>query len=526
MPAALILITGFVLALRLALGDYVVVKPSFFVATVSFIAAWLFLFCVKGDIRKPMAMRMLAIAVTMPLLAWSVPSLGLLFVIMCVWVPLAAGRFDLFAPVYLFSLLLLPGLDHTLMLGPVKLVEFGVHDALALGAALAIFVNPAKARGRVEWDFAVMLVVFTIAMATARETTASHHLRALTEISLELALPYYIVSRGLRSSEELKAAMLWLGASGVVVAGLLVFEVWKAWPIYQELYPLHELPTLMLVKLRAGLIRAGGPFVEPTSVAMVLAICVTALYLSRDAMRNRGCYLLVIGALVAGLIAPQSRGAWIGAAIAIAAADLLRGHYVQLGQKLFVVGGAVSMLFLSAQFDPALAETLGMSGGSSETSEYRRLLLSRGLEVFAERPFTGYSMRQLQELLPDLVQGEGIIDFVNSYIWMMLIAGLSGLLVFVAPFVLFLLAILRRGRFQGAAKRDVEAGAFVFGILLMYLEMLFFTSFGTRPALCLFGCFGFAVAFLRLQHRPAEELVSTEEAPVPTASFELRPIVP
>jgi len=499
MPAVLILIAGLALTFRLATGDYLVVKPSFFVGTVSAVAVLLFLYCLKREVREPMERRLLAIAVTMPVLAWSIPNLGLLLVIMCLWVPVAAWRFNLIAPVYLFSLLLLPGLDHTLKLGSLKLVEFGAHDALALGAAVAIFVNSAKGRCRIEWDIVVLLVVFTIAMAVARETSLSHHLRALTEVSLELALPYYIVSRGLRTSEELKSAMLWLSAGGIVIAALLTFEVWKAWPIYQELYRLFELPTLMLVKVRAGLIRAGGPFVEPTSVAMVLAICVMALYLSRDFMRGRRYFLLLMAVAVVGLIAPQSRGAWVGVFIAIAAADALRGRYIQLGQKLFVVAGAISFLFLAAQFYPYLSETLGLSGGSSTSSDYRRLLLSRGIELFAGRPVMGYSMRELHQLLPDLVQGEGIIDFVNTYIWIMLIAGLPGLAVFASPFVLFLTGIIRKGRFRGVSKRDVEAGAFVFGVLLMMMEMLFFTSFGTRPSFYLFALFGFAAAFLRLQ---------------------------
>jgi len=511
MPAILILVAGLALTFRLAAGDYLIVKPSFFVGTVSAAAILLFLFSLKHDVRKPIETRMLAIAVTMPVLAWSVPNLGLLFVIMCLWVPVAARRFNLIAPVYLFSLLLLPGLDYTLELGSLKLVEFGVHDALAIGAALAIFVNPAKGRCRIEWDFAVLLVVFTIAMAVARETSVSHHLRALTEVSLELALPYYIVSRGVRTSDELKSAMLWLGAGGVVIAALLIFEVWKAWPVYQELYRLFELPTLMLVKVRAGLIRAGGPFVEPTSVAMVLAICIMALHLSRDFIRGRRYYLLLMAVAVAGLVAPQSRGAWVGLFIAIVAADALRGRYALLGQKFFVAAGAVSLLFLAAQFHPYLSETLGLSGGSSASSDYRRQLLSRGFEVFANRPIMGYSTAELHHLLPDLVQGEGIIDFVNTYMWIMLIAGLFGLIVFVAPFVLFLTGIVRKGRFQGASKRDVGAGAFVFGCLLMMMEMLFFTSFGTRPAFYLFALFGFAAAFLRLQ-RESKVVTSPAEA--------------
>lgn len=268
------------------------------------------------------------------------------------------------------------------------------------------------------------------------------------------------------------------------------------------------------------MIRAGGPFVEPTSVAMVLAMCTLALYLSRDYFRNRRTYILLMAVAVAGLIMPQSRGAWVGACIAIAAADILRGHYAQFGRKVFLAGGAISGLFLAAQFSPYLSETLGFSGGSTASSDYRRLLLNRGLEEFANRPILGHSMQELQPRLPDLVQGEGIIDFVNAYIWIMLIGGLVGLVLFLGPFVLFLIGIHRSGRFRGPKKRDVEAGVFVFGTLLMIMEMLFFTSFGmTRPAFYQFALFGFAAAFLRLQGKPDLAVLPAEpqEKPAPLA---------
>lgn len=133
----------------------------------------------------------------------------------------------LIVPVYLFSLLLLPGLDDTISIGSLKLVEFSVHDALALGAAAAIFVHPDKAKCRIEWDIIVLSVVLMISLAIARDTSISHHFRALAETSLDLALPYYIVSRGLRTSDELRSSMLWLSAGGIVIAALLIFEVWK-----------------------------------------------------------------------------------------------------------------------------------------------------------------------------------------------------------------------------------------------------------------------------------------------------------
>ena len=510
MPAPIVIITGIALALRLLLGEYQTIKPSLFVAVVSAMAIGLFMFCLKREIRDHTGKRMMAIAVCMPILAWSLPSLWMLYILMCLWVPLAAGhfnrtspaylwRFSLIVPIYLFSLLLLPALDDALMIGSLKLVRFGVHDALALGAAWAVFHHAGKGKCRAGWDLVAFAVVAVIAVAEARGTTISHNIRSLVEVGMDYGLPYYIVSRGLRTGEDLRTTMLWLGAGGVVLSAILLFEFQRNWPIYIVLYPNYDLHTLILVKMRAGMIRAGGPFVEPTSVAMLLAVCTLALYLSREYFRTRWHYFLILLVGIVGLVAPQSRGAWTGLCLAIAIADGLRGRYAALATKVFVLGGAAASLFLAAHFSPVLSEMLGLSGGSRETSDYRRLLLDRGWEEFLKSPLLGYSMPELEFRLSDLVQGEGIIDFVNAYVWIMLIAGIGGLVVFAGSYVYFMYKIVRTGRLKGRRNLDANAGAFAVAVIAMMMEMFFFTSFGTRPAVFLFILYGFSAAFLRQQ---------------------------
>lgn len=499
MPVPIVIITTITLGIRLLMGHYQVIKPSLFIAILSVMALGLFFVCLKRNIRHSIGARTLAISVCMPLLAWSLPSLWMLYVLMCFWVPMASRRFNLIVPVYLFSLLLLPELGDELMIGSLKLVKFSVHHALALGAAIAVFRHPAKGKCRGQWDVAAFSVVFVIAIAQARDTSVSHHIRSLIEVTTELGLPYYIASRGLRTGDDLRSAMLWLGAGGLILSAILLFEHQRSWPIYNVLYPAYDLNTLLLVKSRAGMLRAGGPFLEPTSVAMVLAVCTLALYLCRDFFRTRWHHFLVMIAAFVGLVAPQSRGAWIGLCLAIAIADVLRGRYGALMAKVFTVGGAAASLFLVASFSPTLSEMLGLSGGSAETSDYRRLLLERGWEEFLKDPLFGSPLPDLQVRLTDLIQGEGIIDFVNTYIWIMLIAGIGGLFLFMGAFLYFLYKVLRTGRFRGPGSLDGNSGAFAFAAIAMMLEMFFFTSFGGRPAFYLFVLFGFSAAYIRLQ---------------------------
>jgi hypothetical protein len=499
-------LTAAILSLGLIAAIYLTIRPAFHIAIISCAAIVLFLYCLRPDAARAMMPRAPIVAIGMPVLAWSLPNVWVLYAAMLAWVPLVAGRRSYIVPLYLYSLLLLPGLDETIALGSIKLFDFGVHDALGLGAAAALLPHAGKARPRVMLDLPAVSVMLLLIAALARDTSLTNFLRVAVNVTLDLGLPYYIVSRGVRTIDEFRTAMLWLGCGGITLSAILIYETWASWPIYNQLYAYYDVSTLLIVKARGGVLRSGGPFVEPTSAAMVLATCVLALWLSRDYLRSRWQSMLLFAFALIGLSAPQSRGAWLGLLTALAMVLVFRGRYAQLVRSAIVIGAAGAMLFLAAQVSPYLSETMGLSGGSSETSQYRRLLFDRGIEEFWHSPVWGYSMPQVTLRLSDLRQGEGIVDFVNSYIWILLISGAIGTLIFVGAFVNFLLRMLKFRRPIGGDHGNVIAGSFVFAGLAMPMEMLFFTSFGGRPGFFVFVMFGFAAAFITIRERESSAL--------------------
>ena len=510
-----------VIAAAFLILAYFTIKHALHVATLGGLAAALFLFCLPAAARRDMAGRCLFIVVGMPIIGWSFTNPWLLYLVMCLWVPMVALRIDKIVPVYLFSLLMLPGLDSTAAIGALKLFDFGVHDALAIGAAIALFLNPAKARSNWLIDLPACALLLLLAAALARDTSFSNFLRSSSNVILDLGLPYYIVSRGIRTMKECRAILLWLGCGGTVLSAILFYEFIRFWPIYNELYVNYELSTLLLVKSRGGFLRAGGPFVESTSAAMILAICVLALSLCRNQFRTRWYFFAAMAFCCVGLVAPQSRGAWVGLFFAMAAAEIYRRRYFQLSVGAVVVAAGIALIAVGAQFSSSFSESIGLSGNSSDTSDYRRLLLMRGLQEFSNSPLIGFSLPEAQWRLHDLIQGEGIVDFVNSYVWIMMISGIVGLAVFIWAFVFFIIRSLafrpsRRKRYD-----DAEVPAFIFSSLVMMMEMLFFTSFGTRPAIFVFGLFGFSAAFLKIAHLRAHRrspVVRLPETPAPVAS--------
>lgn len=483
------------------LAAYLFIKPALHIAIVSGAAILLFTSCLTPQLKRSVAPAAMTIGVGTPLLAWALPNIWLLHLAMVALVPLFARRLNQVAPIYLFALLLLPGLDDMVSLGSLKLCDFGVQDALAVGATAAVFLTR-RGRGaaRPDLDLPAIGVVLLIVAALARDTTVTNFIRVFCNAFLDLWLPYYVLSRSVRSADDVRACMVWLSCGGAVLSVVLMYEIWKAWPIYNELYAHYGVQTLLLVKARGGILRPGGPFVEPTSIAMVLTSCVLAVWLARSAFRSRHHHIAMLVLLLAGLCAPQSRGAWIGLLIGMALADLFRRRYSRLAWRIvpIAIGGVVLMAL--ARVSPMVAETLGMTGTSSASGEYRKLLLDRGFEEFLHSPIWGYSVPQLWVRLHDLKQGENIIDFVNTYIWIMLISGGIGLAIFVGSFLFFLVRLWRQ---RGG--KDADVAAFVFAGLAMPMEMLFFTSFGGRPAFFIFIFFGLASALIAARGRALSE---------------------
>jgi len=490
-------------------------KPAFIVAVVTCAGLGLFFHSLKPAAAQAMVTRVCVAAVGMPLLAWALPSVWLLYFAMLVWIPLLAGRTGNVAPVYLYTLLLLPGLDTTAAIGSIKLFDIGVHDALGLGAATALLVSTGKGRTRPALDLPVAALILMFTFVFARGTSITNTVRVAIDMGLDYGLPYYIVSRGIRSIEEAQRTQLWLACGAITLASILTYEAWTAWPIYNELYNHYSLSTLLLVKLRGGILRAGGPFVEPTSAAMILGMCIFALWLSRDFFRSKWHHVLVMGASLVGLAAPQSRGAWIGLMLAIAAALFFRRRYFTLARWSAVLAAIGVLLYTLAQNSPTLAESIGLTGNSADTSEYRRDLLSRGMEEFWKKPLSGYSMPDLLIAMDDMKQGEGIVDFVNTYLWIMLVAGAFGVFLFAGTFIYFLVRLLPLRRPIPDFPQSITVATFAFGALIMPFEMLFFTSFGGRVAFFVFGLFGFTAALVTIRERERRKRRAVRSITVP-----------
>ena len=364
----------------LALWAYFVIKPALFVVILSGIALSIFYACLRREWRTQLGWGPALVAVALPLFAWSMPNVWLLYAAMALVVPVGARRDAQIAPLYLFALLLLPGLDTVIVIGTLKLFDCGVHDMLGIGALARLALAARRTPVAVRFDLPAAALITLLVFAIARDTSMTNALRVTITMLLDCAMPYYILSRAVSRPEDVKRCMVHLAAAAAILAVILLYEVRTSWPVYNGLYNAYGLNLILLVKQRGGYLRSGGPFLESTSVAMVMAWCILAAWLARFAFRTRLSHRVVLGLLLVGLTAPQSRGAWIGLLLGTIVADLYRGRIAAIAGRLAGVAALGAVMVALAPAVPYLANMLGKSAETASTVDYRARLLSRGME--------------------------------------------------------------------------------------------------------------------------------------------------
>jgi O-antigen ligase len=132
----------------------------------------------------------------------------------------------------------------------------------------------------------------------------------------------------------------------------------------------------------------------------------------------------------------------------------------------------------------ALGALFGSDQADLSSIEYRKQLLDISLGLIKQSPWFGVPDYAAQ--MQSLKQGEGIIDIVNSYVGIMLDAGVVGLAIYLLPFIVVV------NRLVGAARRGIDgrhepgsrfAFAFVGLILGCLLAILTTSSWSLMPML-------------------------------------------
>ncbi len=420
--------------------------------------------------------------------------------------------------IYLLMLPMTPVLVRQLSAGGVYLLPWTAVASMNLGAAIGMLVGrPKKTVTRPLYDVAAVLLILMFAYIQGRDVSATSILRTTLGTVLGFVGPYLLVSRGVSSRADLDLSLLRLALAATMSSIVAVFETLRHWVLYQSFKDALHIPLELgsaTMMMRGGRIRTGGPILDYSVAGIFFAAVLMTMPYLKSRFRP-GWFWLIVATDVVGLVATQSRGAWLGAAIGLAAILAYRGWVARTAIFVAIAAAVQYVVIPALGTQSKLAETLGSGGASVGTAEYRQRLLTRGMEQVWAHPLLGQDQNVLVANLQDMVQGQHIVDFVNGHLFIAMTAGIPWFVVWVVIWSLPIVGALRYRKLSVPGGNPAEVPL---AIIVPVMVAIAATSIGDRNltwptiALALAGpCFAIAgmpqVGRTRLRPRSAPMIV-------------------
>jgi O-antigen ligase len=257
---------------------------------------------------------------------------------------------------------------------------------------------------------------------------------------------FYVARRELQPSVKLRDFMLTFVLGGVLLSSVAIFESLKSWLLYETLSTSLGANTAYgsYVLRGEGALRALGPATHPIPLGYTVMISLLIAFGINNAERSR-VLLVAIVILALGLVAPVSRGPWVG----FVAGFILFFFVVKEKSKL--LGATLAILTIAGglvmftDYGSKLYSYLPFVGEIEvETIDYRKSLVEATIQIVQSNPFFGAYDYMLRAEMESLRQGEGIIDLVNTYAGIALSSGLVGLSLFVGVFATTMFSLWKR----------------------------------------------------------------------------------
>jgi O-antigen ligase len=353
------------------------------------------------------------------------------------------------------------------------MLSVGLHHVIIWVGAWVVASRQDKRRGTESNEFLISdLLIF--AWLTYqwtflfRETTLTHTIKtAVNDLTFSFLI-YYVFSRGLSRLSDLKAVMQTFAFVAVLLGAIAAFESVRHWLLYPPIETALSIPAGPLQYLaRAGFLRAQGSAGHPIVLGILLGVGLLfwAAILTDRGKKPNFWQLFCIALVSFGLIVSFSRGAWVSTVIAYLAFVFLSRNMISRFLQ-FAVALALALVVLKTI--PGGEKVIAMLPfvGESETGsvDYRARLFEISMYVFWEHPWLGSPTYLQEPVMQSLIQGQGIIDMVNSYLAIALSGGFVGLTLFAACFLAPMLQLLKALR-----ARPLVLPQMVFACTVLYL---------------------------------------------------------
>lgn len=356
------------------------------------------------------------------------------------------------------------------------------------------------------WPDRLLLIYMVLTgVLLMRDTTFTDMLRGVFYSFIDIFLPYYVASRGVKSFQQFKEVIIAFMLAGLLAGVIAVFEYNRFWLLYSSLSDVWKVGWSMGNYLgRGNDLRAMASFGQPIVLGYVMAITLGFYLFMANLIKSKALRLLTLLIIVAGLYAPLSRGPWIGAVVIII---VFTATGPNAFKRLSLLGLAMLLTIPLLGVVPGGQKIINLlpfvGTTENENVDYRVKLLDNAAIVFKRYPMFG-SVKYRDELAGlNMVQGEGIVDVVNSYLDVVLGYGLVGLILFLGFFWLILLSIYKKmKRISDKKSQQYLIGRTLISIQIGILIIIFTVSSILLIPLIYWAIAGLGIAYARLADAP------------------------
>jgi O-antigen ligase len=314
-------------------------------------------------------------------------------------------------------------------------------------------------------------------------------------------IPYFAISRGVRSRSLLIDSMAALCLNCALLSGIAVFESARHWLLYGEMAGRWG-DTMLLYELyitRGSSLRAMASTGHAMALGQMLVIAFGFWLYLQSRITSKRSRFAGTGILWGGLMAAYTRGAWIGGVLVYFVFVALQPRALS---KLFKAAGAAVVIAVLISLTPLghrIVSVLPFFGGQVDNFNvvYRQRLFDRSWQVIQESPMLGDQAALLK--MQDLRQGEGIIDLVNTYMGILLENGFVGMTLFLS---FILIALARAWSFSRKTMQDDPdlglMGASLVSCIIATLVIIENESFSGVTVVLFYSLAALAVAYASL----------------------------
>ncbi len=309
-----------------------------------------------------------------------------------------------------------------------------------------------------------------------RDSTVTDTLRQGVYSILDVFLPYYVMSRGLQKFEQFRETLSAFVYAASMIALIAGFEFFKHWLLYKSISANWDIPASNFYLDRGSSLRAVAAMISPIALGYVMVVALGLFVAISPAIPDTRTRRRIWLMLALGLLFPLSRGPWVGAGLMLVVLLATGPNAVKRLFMLAVLGAASIPLLSFLPGGEKILNLLPFIGHIDQQNvDYRHDLIEKSMIVIRRNLLFG-SVNFLQTPeMQSLIQGQGIIDLVNTYIGIALGYGLVGVSLFAGFFASIVLPLLRRNDTDTDAATALLRRSLL-AVLLAILLMIFTVS--------------------------------------------------